>query len=433
MKLKDKIRLLFFVLPIFLLGVLVGATLPELKALSDKAYKSLDTFSKVLFLVERDYVEKVDDQELVYGAIKGLLGTLDPYSVFLTPDIYKELKVDTVGQFGGVGLEVTLENGILTVVSPIEDTPAEKAGIQPGDKILKINNKSTKGMNLADAVRRMRGIKKSKVTLTLYREGIKKPFDIQVERDVIQVKSVKAKMLPGGIAYLRLTNFQERTSEELKNNIQKLRQESPEAIKAFILDLRNNPGGLLEEAIAISDFFLSKGKIVSTKGRSGFNEENVATLESTDLKEPVLVLLNQGSASASEIVAGALQDNKRAKVLGAKSYGKASVQTVIDLGEDTGLKLTIAKYYTPSGKSISGEGIKPDFPVKGLWEIDPQAKRDFNDFANPETDPQLKAAVAYLQTGKIPPEQLVTKKSSENSKNNSEKIETIPYTDLEAD
>lgn len=429
MKFKIKFLKFSFALLLFLLGVSVGLFMPELKALSDKAYKSLDTFSKVLYLVERDYVEDVDDNELVQGAIKGMLGTLDPYSVFLTPDVYKELKVDTVGQFGGIGLEVTLENGVLTIVTPIEDTPGERAGLQPGDKILKINGKSTKGMNLADAVRRMRGIKKSKVKLSIYREGIKKPFDVTVKRDVIQVKSVKAKRLPGDILYLRLTSFQERAAADLQKAIKKLSQENPKPIKGFILDMRNNPGGLLEEAIAVSDLFLTQGKIVSTKGRSGFNEESSANREASDLSQPVVVLLNQGSASASEIVAGALQDNKRAKVLGAKSYGKASVQTVIDLGEDMGLKLTIAKYYTPSGKSISGEGIEPDFTVKSLWELDPKAKRDFRDFANPKTDPQLKAALAYLQTGKIPPPEPVKTTTAKDA----DELSDEPGSDLEVE
>lgn len=208
----------FFLLILLGLGISLGAFNTKVHALSEEVYKSLDLFTKVMYIVEKDYVEPVDGEELVYGAIKGMLGTLDPYSVFLTPDIYKELKVDTVGRFGGIGLEITLQNGVLTVVSPIEDTPAARAGIQPGDRIVRINKKSTKGMNLADAVRRMRGSRKSKVSLTLYREGVTKPFDVVLKREVIKIKSVKSELLPSGIAYIRLTNFQENTTEELKKS-----------------------------------------------------------------------------------------------------------------------------------------------------------------------------------------------------------------------
>lgn len=391
----------------FLTVTLMG--LPRFsQALPEKIYESLDLFTKAMVIVEKDYVEQVNGEDLVYGAIKGMMGTLDPYSVFLTPDIYKELKVDTVGRFGGVGLEITLQNGILTVVSPIEDTPAEKAGIQTGDKIIKIDGKFTKGMNLADAVRRMRGIRKSKVTLTIFRPGVKKPFDVSLERDVIKVKSVKSEILPGDLAYLRLTNFQEQTGEELKTALEKLKGETKGGkFKGIILDLRNNPGGLLEEAVIISDLFIDKGTIVSTKGRAGFSDIRKATEGGGYLKEPMVILLNQGSASASEIVAGALRDNKRAKIIGMKSFGKGSVQTVIDLGEGTGLKLTIAKYYTPSGTSISGKGIQPDFEVKNPRGKKGEIKRD------PEEDDQRKAAIAYLTTGKVPPQKIAEEDESD--------------------
>lgn len=391
-----KRRLLIFIFPFLLVGFFLGALIPQVRALPEKIYKSLDLFSKVLYIVEKEYVDEVDGEELVYGAIKGMLGTLDPYSVFLTPDVYKELKVDTVGRFGGVGLEITLQDGVLTVVSPIEDTPAAKAGIQPGDRILKINGKSTKGMNLADAVRRMRGSSKSKVMLTLYREGVKKPFDVKLKREVIQVKSVKADMLDGNIAYLRLTNFQERTTDELKEKLKELEKKAGGPFQGIILDVRNNPGGLLEEAVTVSDLFLDEGLIVTTKGRVGVTDERRASAGGDYLKEKMVILINRGSASASEIVAGALRDNKRAKTLGTKTFGKGSVQTVIDLGEGTGLKLTIAKYYTPSGESITGTGITPDFEVAFPEDY----KGNF--FQNPEEDVQRKAAVEYLKTGKEP-------------------------------
>lgn len=382
---------------LFLFGISSGFRISKASAYSEDVYKSLDLFSKVLFLVEKDYVEPVNGQDLIYGAIKGMLGTLDPYSVFLTPDVYKELKVDTVGRFGGVGLEITLQNGILTVVSPIEDTPAARAGIRSGDRILKINGKSTKGMNLADAVGRMRGSKRSKVTLTLGRRGVKTPFDVTLRRETIKIKSVKAELLPGGLAFVRLTNFQEKTSEELKKALQGLEKKSPGGLRAIILDLRNNPGGLLEEAVQVSNLFLNSGTIVSTKGRQGEGEVRKASPDAVFPKTPMVVLINEGSASASEIVAAALQDNKRAKVFGVTSFGKGSVQTVVDLGEGTGLKLTIAKYYTPSGKSITGTGVSPDFEVRST-EIN---KPPF--LMKPEEDIQRQAAIEYLKTGKTPP------------------------------
>lgn len=391
-----KRRTLLFILPTLILGIFLGATIPSVRAIPEKIYKSLDLFSKVLYIVEKEYVDPVDGENMIYGAIKGMLGTLDPYSVFLTPDVYKELKVDTVGRFGGVGLEISLQDGILTVVSPMEDTPAAKAGIQPGDRILKINGKSTKGMNLADAVRRMRGSRKSKVSLTLYREGKKKPYDVTLERQVIQIKSVKAELLSDKIAYVRLTSFQERTTDELKEKMRQLQTQAGGSFNGIILDMRNNPGGLLEEAVTVSDMFMDEGLIVTTKGRVGVMDERRAGQGADYLKEKMVVLINRGSASASEIVAGALKDNGRAKAMGDTSFGKGSVQTVIDLGEGTGLKLTIAKYYTPSGASISGTGIVPDY------EVSLPKNFEGNLFQEPQKDTQRQAAVEYIRTGKIP-------------------------------
>ena len=392
-------------LPVFALGLLFGALLPNARALPEKIYRALDLFSKVLFIVEKDYVETVDGQNLVYGAIKGMLGTLDPYTVFLTPDVYKELKVDTLGRFGGVGIEITLQKGILTVVSPIEDTPAEKAGIKSGDRILKINGVSTKGMNLADAVRRMRGGKNSKLTLTLWRDGVSKPFDVTLKREQIKIKSVRSEGLPQGIGYVRLISFQENTSEELEKALQSLKASGE--MKGLIFDMRNNPGGLLEQAIDVSNLFLKQGTIVSTRGRKGPIELRTANGDSPYPEVPMVVLLNKGSASASEIVAGALQDNKRAKVLGTSSFGKGSVQTVIDLGEDTGVKLTIARYFTPSGKSIDGTGITPDFEVKG----DMPSVAEMQEKKKP--DVQRDAAFQYLVNGKVPAKVPESKPSAE--------------------
>ncbi len=384
----------FLLLPVFLLGFALGAFTPTLIALPEKIYRALDLFSKVLFLVEKDYVDPVDGQNLVYGAIKGMLGTLDPYTVFLTPDVYKELKVDTIGRFGGVGIEITLQDGVLTVVSPIEDTPAMRAGIQPGDKILKINGMATKGMNLVDAVRRMRGSKESKVVLTLFRKGVAKPFDVTLVREVIKIRSVKSELLPPDILYIRVAGFQENTIQDLNKVVD---ENKSKPLKGIILDLRNNPGGLLEQAIEISDLFLNSGTIVSTRARGGKNEVKTADGDAVMPNIPMVVVVNKGSASASEIVAAALQDNKRAKVLGTQTFGKGSVQTVVELGEETGLKLTVAKYYAPSGKAIDGKGVTPDFLLESENTIvsKPTLK--------PIEDEQIKAAWDYLETGKPPP------------------------------
>ena len=405
-----------WLLIVFLAGLATGAFLPQVRAIPEKIYKSLDIFSKVLFLVEKDYVETVDGENLVYGAIKGMLTTLDPYTVFLTPDIYKELKVDTIGRFGGVGIEITLQDGVLTVVTPIEDTPASRAGVKPGDRIVKINGTVTKGMNLGDAVRKMRGDKKSKVVLTLFRTDVPKPFDVTLTRETIKIRSVKSEWLPGDIAYLRLTGFQENTLEELQKAIDDIKS-SGRNLRGIILDLRNNPGGLLDQAIDISDLFLSSGVIVSTRGRTAKAEVHSANPDVEFANVPIVVLVNKGSASASEIVAGALQDNKRAKVLGATSFGKGSVQTVIDLGEGTGLKLTIAKYYVPSGHVIEGKGITPDFLVESekTSMADPQIKI--------ENDEQVQAARDYLLSGKTPPV-----KAPKSEKKGEE--ETVPHNEM---
>lgn len=384
-----------FLILIFSWGLVIAGPTPKAHAIPEKIYRSLDLFTKVLYLVERDYVEEVDGEELVYGAIKGMLGTLDPYSVFLTPDVYKELKVDTVGRFGGVGLEITLREGVLTVVAPIEDTPADRAGIQSGDKIVKINGTSTKGMNLVDAVRRMRGSKKSKVTLTIVREGIKKPFDVALRRETIKIKSVKPQLLPSGIVYIRMTNFQENTQAELAKKLKALAKKSG-GMKGIILDLRNNPGGLLDEAVGVSDLFLKSGTIVSTRGRGAETEVKIATGGQGYYDVPLVVLINKGSASASEIVAGAIQDRKRGKVIGSTSFGKGSVQTVIELGEGTGLKLTIAKYYTPGGKTIEGKGVTPDFEVTNPKDLGMSIPLDA------KKDRPRQAAEVYILTGEIP-------------------------------
>ncbi len=404
------------ILPAFLAGFALAVLLQRAQALPEKIYKALDLFSKVLFIVEKDYVEPVNGQDLVYGAIKGMLGTLDPYTVFLSPDVYKELKVDTIGKFGGVGIEITLQDGILTVVSPIEGTPAARAGIKPGDKILKIAGTLTKGMNLADAVRKMRGDKDSKVTLTLWRQGVTKPIEVTLVREVIKIKSVKLEMLANRVAYLRIAGFQENTMDDLTKALKDLEAREG-GLKGMIIDMRNNPGGLLDQSVEASDLFLTGGVIVSTRGRTTKPEVRNADPKEELASVPIVVLVNKGSASASEIMAGALQDNKRAKVLGAQSFGKGTVQTVIDLGEGTGLKLTVAKYYLPSGRAIEGKGITPDFVLES--EKTTMAKPEIK----PADDEQIKAAWDYLVSGKVPP----VKPPKEEKK---AEEETLPHGDL---
>lgn len=330
---------------------------------SANLYKELDLFTKVLNLVEEGYVDNPNDRDMVYGAIRGLLSTLDPHSVFMTPDAYRELKVDTEGRFGGVGIEVTVKNNILTVVTAIEGSPAEKAGVKEGDRILKIDGISTKDIGLAEAVRRMRGSRGAKVHLTLLREGHSEPIEVSLKRDTIRIKSVRADPPEDGYGYVRISSFQEDTSEELKKALDGLEKKNKGPLKGLLLDLRNNPGGLLDEAVDVSDFFLESGTIVSTATRNHEVDRRTATKDGSEPSYPVIVLVNGGSASAAEIVAGALQDQKRAVLLGTQTFGKGTVQTIFELGDGAALKLTVAKYYTPKGRSIQAEGIRPDIIV----------------------------------------------------------------------
>lgn len=368
-------------------------------------YKNLEMFTRVLNLVREDYVEDVNEKELVYGAIRGMLSTLDPHSIFMPPDAYKELKVDTEGRFGGVGLEVTLKDNLLVVVTPIEGTPAERAGIREGDRILKIDGTSAKEMGLSEAVRKMRGARGSRVVLTLYREGHREPFDVTIIRDIIRIKSVRAEIPEEGFGYVRITSFQENTTDELQKALDGLQKKSKEKLKGVILDLRNNPGGLLEEAVTVSDLFLESGTIVSTASRNEELDKRIATKNDRDLLYPLVVMVNGGSASAAEIVAGALQDNKRAVILGTKSFGKGSVQTIFELGDGAALKLTIAKYYTPRGRSIQADGIHPDIVVQPRRPTASQARKDRSSKEGepetqasvPDEDYQKMAALDYLK------------------------------------
>jgi len=356
---------------VFLLIFTLFAT--SVKADNDSVYEGLSNFTRVLDLIQRNYVEDVDGQELTTKAIEGMLQSLDPYSAYLSPERYRELEIGTSGEFGGVGMEVTTGDGYLKVISPIEGGPAEKAGIKPKDLIIEIEGESTEGMVVQEAVKLLRGPKGSSVNITIKREGKADPFKITLVRDKIIVKSVKYEMLDNQIGYIRLTQFQEDSSEELRSALSELEVENGSKLRGVVLDLRNNPGGLLGEAIEIVDEFIDRGLIVSVRGRTkGEAREYYATKNGNFQEYPIVVIVNDGSASASEVVAEALQDSKRATILGTNTFGKGSVQTIIRLEDGSGLKLTTAKFYAPSGRSISEVGVTPDVIVENTNSHDKQ-------------------------------------------------------------
>ncbi|MBC8459349.1 MAG: S41 family peptidase [Deltaproteobacteria bacterium] len=326
-----------------------------------EVYKNIEVFSEVLRKIEKNYVEGADSKKLIYGAIKGMVKTLDPHSFFMSPKEYEELMIQTKGSFSGVGIEITIRNNVLTVVSPIEGTPAFKAGIKAGDQIIMVGDKSTKDLSIMEAVKLIRGTKGSKVKLTISRKGLEKPIDFLITRDVIPIKSVRSDFLPFDIGYIRVSNFQSDTGQELSKALKEV--ESKKKLKGLILDLRNNPGGLLSQAVKVADEFLDSGLIVSIKSRDKKEEKSVAHKNGKHREYPMIVLVNEGSASAAEIVAGALQDNKRALILGSTTFGKGSVQTLFPLSDGSGLRLTTAIYYTPNGRSIQASGIEPDIKV----------------------------------------------------------------------
>jgi carboxyl-terminal processing protease len=327
-------------------------------------YESLEAFTNILSIVKKNYVEDVETKNLVNGAINGMLSSLDPHSAYLTPELYKELQMDTQGRFGGLGIEITVKGGILTVVSPIEDTPAAKAGVKPGDQIFKIEDEFTKDMTLVDAVKKMRGPKGTKITISIKREGVPELIDFTLMRDTIRVQSVRSRNLEEGYGYIRLAQFQERSDRDLQKALEKMVAEKA-GLKGLVLDLRNNPGGLLTQAVRVADLFLDSGLIVYTEGRiESQKQKYFAQKDGSWLDFPIVVLVNGGSASASEIVAGALQDHKRAIVLGTKTFGKGSVQTILPLDDSSALRLTTARYFTPKGRSIQAMGIVPDIIVE---------------------------------------------------------------------
>jgi len=335
-------------------------------ALDKNIYKNLKTFNEVLDMVQKNYVEQVESRKLIEGAINGMMKSLDPHSAYMTSDMYKELEVETRGSFGGIGIEITIKKDVLTVVSPIEDTPAFNAGIKAGDHIIQIDGKSTKDITIIEAVKKLRGPKDTKVTITIMRENMPKPKDYTITRDIIKIKSIKSKIYEDHIGYIRVASFQERTADDLKKEIKNITAKNG-ALKGLILDLRNNPGGLLNQAVGVADVLLKSGTIVSTKGRTKSMEtKSLAKDDGDEPTCPIVALVNEGTASAAEIVSGALQDNGRALVVGTQTFGKGSVQTVIPLEDGSALKLTTAKYYTPKGRSIQAEGIAPDIVVKHI-------------------------------------------------------------------
>lgn len=366
MKLFNKHRSSFLLLLIGLgLGMLISGQ-GQVSAVPKEDYESLEAFTNILAIVRKNYVDEVQTKDLINGAINGMLNGMDPHSAYLTPELYKELQMDTQGRFGGLGIEITVRNGTLTVVSPIEDTPAFRAGIKAGDQILKIEGEFTKDMSLMQAVKKMRGPKGTKLNLSVKREGVTDLLDFSIVRDTIRVQSVRSRLLEEGYVYVRLAQFQERSDRDLQRALEKLASEKA-GIRGLVLDLRNNPGGLLTQAVRVADLFLESGMIVYTEGRlENQKQKYFARKEGSWTEFPIVVLVNGGSASASEIVAGALQDHKRAVILGTKTFGKGSVQTILPLDDNSALRLTTARYYTPKGRSIQATGIVPDIVMESV-------------------------------------------------------------------
>jgi len=352
----------------------------------DKLYEKIDLFGEVLEKIQDEYVDEVNQADVMDSAINGVLQSLDPYSAYMTPKVFEEMQTETSGEFGGLGIEVSMEAGVVKVITPIDDTPASRAGIKAGDYIVKINDEQVQGKTLMKAVNLMRGPVGSTIEITIRRKGLKKAKIFKITREIIEIKSVISKYIDDDIGYLRLRAFNENSSDQLKKEITKLKKNNK--LVGYILDLRNNPGGLLTQAIKISDFFLDDGEIVSTKGRKSRENRKFFAKKGDQIKgKPLIILINNGSASASEIVAGALQDHKRAVLLGEATYGKGSVQSIIPLKNRGAIRLTISKYYLPSGKSISEVGVSPDIRVEEMGE-------EFS--INTITDNQLNYAVKLL-------------------------------------
>ena len=358
-------RRAWFVGPVLIIALVAGVLIGkgwERTGHATETYEELKTFSEVLSQIQKHYVDETKPKDLVQGAIRGMLSTLDPHSAYMTPEMYKEMQVETKGEFGGVGIQIGVKENRLAVIAPIEGTPAHRAGIKSGDYITKVNDEPTKDLTLMDAVQKMRGPKGTKVNLTVQRDGVQDPLVFTLVRDIIKIESVKSKVIDSTIGYVRLTQFQEATGKDLSRALKQFREQK---LQSTILDLRNNPGGLLTAAVDVSEQFVGNGKlIVYTKSRDGKKDEWFSKTKEQLEDYPMIVLVNEGSASASEIVAGALQDYGRAVVVGNTTFGKGSVQTILPLGDGSGLRLTTAKYYTPKGRSIQSTGITPDIVVK---------------------------------------------------------------------
>jgi carboxyl-terminal processing protease len=395
-------RRFWILTPMVMVALVVGVLLGkgwERTGHATETYEELKTFSEVLTQVQKSYVDETKVKDLVQGAIRGMLSTLDPHSAYMTPDMYKEMQVETKGEFGGVGIQIGVKENRLAVIAPIEGTPAYRAGVKSGDFITKVNDETTKDLTLMDAVQKMRGPKGSKVNLTIQREGTPEPLQFTLVRDTIKIESVKSKVLDN-IGYIRLTQFQESTGRDLSKV---LKQFKDQKLQSTILDLRNNPGGLLTSAVEVSEQFLPGGKlVVYTKGRESKKDEWIAKGKDQMDDSPMIVLVNEGSASASEIVAGALQDYGRAVIVGTTSFGKGSVQTILPLGDGSGLRLTTAKYYTPKGRSIQSTGITPDIVVKSQ---PPTTVAKAGETKPGEKDGELKQGKPAVVPGKDQPAQ----------------------------
>lgn len=369
-------KLCLAIISIILFCVIGSGFYRDISAGDKETYKGLKMFADVIDLVEKNYVDEVDAKELIQKAIQGMVSSLDPHSQLLPPEAFEELQIDTKGEFGGIGIVITMQKGLLTVISPIEGTPAHKAGVKAGDIIVKVDGEYTKDMMLWEAVKKMRGPQGESVIITIVREGLAEPVDFNLVRDIIPIESVRYMSLQPGYGYIRISNFQDNTTSDLRAALKKL-ESSKVTLKGLIIDLRDNPGGLLNQAIEVSDLFVEQGDIVSIKGRQKKHTKIFKAHADINKHDyPIVVLINGGSASASEIVAGALQDHKRALILGTTSFGKGSVQTVETLQDGYGLRFTIARYYTPSGRSIQAQGIVPDIEVKYELMTDEKDKED---------------------------------------------------------
>ena len=379
---KNYLNYILVIITVILLNILSKAYSQNV----DKLYEKIDLFSEVLEKIQNHYVEEIDQAETMDSAINGVLQSLDPYSGYMNPKIFEESQTETSGEFGGLGIEVSMEAGVIKVISPIDDTPAARAGIKAGDYIVRIDGEQVRGKTLMEAVNLMRGQVGTSIVITIRRKGLNRAKDIKIIREIIEITSVVSKLVNNKVGYLRLRSFNENSSDQLKKEISEI--EKNEKLVGYILDLRNNPGGLLSQAIKISDFFLNDGEIVSTKGRKNSENRKFFAKKGDKINgKPLIVLINNGSASASEIVAGALQDQKRAVLLGETTYGKGSVQSIIPLNNKGAIRLTVSKYYLPSGKSISEVGVMPDIKVEEEGE-------EF--FINTITDNQLNYAVKLL-------------------------------------